>query len=98
MQNLERGRGLFCRSLMKSQMASPTFTPVFAALVSVVNTKFPEIGELLMQRLILQVTFPSDAVGQIDTVIPCMLTSSPAAKSPSWHCCWCCQCLPLITV
>lgn len=43
---------------MKSQMASPTFTPVFAGLVSVVNTKFPEIGELLMQRLILQVSFP----------------------------------------
>ncbi len=61
MQNLERGRGLFCRSLMKSQMASPTFTPVFAALVSVVNTKFPEIGELLLQRLILQVSFPGKA-------------------------------------
>ena len=57
-QNLERGRGLFCRSLMKSQMASPTFTPIFAGLVSVVNTKFPEIGELLLQRLILQVSCP----------------------------------------
>jgi pre-mRNA-splicing factor CWC22 len=40
---------------MKSQMASPTFTPVFAALVAVVNTKFPEIGQLLLHRLILQV-------------------------------------------
>lgn len=26
-QNLVRGRGLFCRSIMKSQMASPAFTP-----------------------------------------------------------------------
>lgn len=26
-QNLIRGRGLFCRSIMKSQMASPPFTP-----------------------------------------------------------------------
>lgn len=26
-QNLIRGRGLFCRSIMKSQMASPAFTP-----------------------------------------------------------------------
>ena len=47
---------------MKSQMASPTFTPVFAALVSVVNTKFPETGELLLQRLILQVSFPGPSV------------------------------------
>ena len=27
LQNLIRGRGLFCRSIMKSQMASPAFTP-----------------------------------------------------------------------
>ncbi|EFN55449.1 hypothetical protein CHLNCDRAFT_52248 [Chlorella variabilis] len=26
-ENLVRGRGLFCRSIMKSQMASPSFTP-----------------------------------------------------------------------
>ena len=45
-----RGRGLFCRSLMKSQLASPTFSPVYAALVAVVNTKFPELGELLLHR------------------------------------------------
>ncbi|XP_051120800.1 uncharacterized protein LOC127244354 [Andrographis paniculata] len=53
-ENLIRGRGLFCRSCMKSQMASPAFTDVFAALVSVVNTKFPEIGDLLLRRIILQ--------------------------------------------
>jgi pre-mRNA-splicing factor CWC22 len=29
-ENLQRGRGLFCRSIMKSQMASPTFTSVYA--------------------------------------------------------------------
>lgn len=29
-QNLIRGRGLFCRSMMKSQLASPTFSPVYA--------------------------------------------------------------------
>ncbi|KAI5674086.1 hypothetical protein M9H77_14450 [Catharanthus roseus] len=53
-ENLIRGRGLFCRSCMKSQMASPAFTDVFAALVAVVNTKFPEVGELLLKRIILQ--------------------------------------------
>ncbi|GMH00071.1 hypothetical protein Nepgr_001910 [Nepenthes gracilis] len=53
-ENLIRGRGLFCRSCMKSQMASPGFTDVFSALVAVVNTKFPEIGDLLLRRIILQ--------------------------------------------
>ncbi|XP_050213902.1 uncharacterized protein LOC126665219 [Mercurialis annua] len=53
-ENLIRGRGLFCRSCMKSQMASPTFTDVFAALVAVMNTKFPEVGELLLRRIVLQ--------------------------------------------
>ncbi|CAA6663493.1 unnamed protein product [Spirodela intermedia] len=53
-ENLIRGRGLFCRSCMKSQMASPGFTDVFAALVAVVNTKFPEVGKLLLRRIVLQ--------------------------------------------
>ncbi|KAF7025596.1 hypothetical protein CFC21_037764 [Triticum aestivum] len=53
-ENLVRGRGLFCQSCIKSQMASPGFTDVFAALVAVVNTKFPEIGRLLLVRVMLQ--------------------------------------------
>lgn len=55
MQNLVRGRGLLCRSIMKSQMASPTFSNIYAALVAIINTKFPELGELLLTRVILQV-------------------------------------------
>jgi pre-mRNA-splicing factor CWC22 len=51
--NIVRGRGIFCRSLMKSQTISPNFTPVYAAIVSVINTKFPEIGLLILKRLIL---------------------------------------------
>ncbi|MCL7040673.1 hypothetical protein MKW94_004766 [Papaver nudicaule] len=53
-ENLIRGRGLFCRTCMKSQMASPGFSDVFAALAAVVNTKFPEVGELLLKRIVLQ--------------------------------------------
>ncbi|KAI3944860.1 hypothetical protein MKW92_022528 [Papaver armeniacum] len=53
-ENLIRGRGLFCRSCMKSQMASPGFSDVFAALSAVVNTKFPEVGKLLFRRIVLQ--------------------------------------------
>lgn len=39
---------------MKSQMASPGFTDVFAALVAVINAKFPEVAELLLKRVVLQ--------------------------------------------
>ncbi|KAG6431995.1 hypothetical protein SASPL_103567 [Salvia splendens] len=42
-ENLIRGRGLFCRACIKSQMASP-HSPMY----SVVNTKFPKIGRLLV--------------------------------------------------
>ncbi|CAH9144862.1 unnamed protein product [Cuscuta epithymum] len=35
-------------------MASPGFTDVFAALAAVVNTKFPEVGDLLLRRIVLQ--------------------------------------------
>ncbi|CAM8892905.1 unnamed protein product [Rhodiola kirilowii] len=53
-ENLIRGRGLFSRSCMKSQMASSGFTDVFAALVAVVNTKFPEVGDFILKRIVLQ--------------------------------------------
>lgn len=52
-ENLLRGRGLFCQSLMTAQLASIQYIPVFAALVAIVNTHFPEIGELLLTRLIV---------------------------------------------
>ncbi|RZC56458.1 hypothetical protein C5167_015305 [Papaver somniferum] len=50
----QRGRDLFCRACIKSQMASPGFTDVFAALSAVINTKFPQVGELLLRRIMLQ--------------------------------------------
>jgi pre-mRNA-splicing factor CWC22 len=53
-ENLLRGQGVLCQSLLRAQAASPTFTPVFAALVAVVNTKFPEIGRLLCERVLSQ--------------------------------------------
>jgi len=53
-ENIIRGRALFVRSLLKAQMASPSFTHIYAALVSVVNTKMPEIGELLLKRVLNQ--------------------------------------------
>lgn len=52
--NLIRGRGLFCRSLMKAQAVSLTFTPIYATMAAVINTKLPQVGELLIKRLIVQ--------------------------------------------
>ena len=53
-ENLIRGRGLFCRSIMKAQAASLPFTPIYAAMAAIVNTKLPQVGELLINRLIIQ--------------------------------------------
>ena len=53
-ENLIRGRGLFARSVMKAQASSLPFTPVFAALIAIINTKLPQVGELLLNRLISQ--------------------------------------------
>lgn len=53
-ENLVRGRGLFCRSIMKAQAASLPFTPIYAAMAAIVNTKLPQVGELLTTRLIVQ--------------------------------------------
>lgn len=52
-ENIMRGRGLLTRSILQAQGASPTFTNVFAGLVSIINTKFPTIGELILSRLVL---------------------------------------------
>jgi pre-mRNA-splicing factor CWC22 len=53
-ENLVRGRGLFCRSIMKAQAASLPFTAIYAAMAAIVNTKLPQVGELLLSRLIVQ--------------------------------------------
>jgi pre-mRNA-splicing factor CWC22 len=51
-ENLIRGRGLFARAIMKAQLASPGFTPIYSALIAVINTKLPENGELILKRVI----------------------------------------------
>lgn len=53
-ENIVRGRGLLCRSIIQAQAASPTFTHVYAALTAIINSKFPNIGELLLKRLVIQ--------------------------------------------
>ncbi|KAJ2846623.1 pre-mRNA-splicing factor cwc22, partial [Coemansia erecta] len=39
---------------MRAQSLSSSFTPVYAALVAVINTKLPIVGDLLVTRLVLQ--------------------------------------------
>lgn len=77
-ENLIRSRGIFARSILQAQNFSQTFTPVYAAVIAVMNTKvsyqkkkrnmpkmrsaneiasfaqFPQIGELVLKRLIIQ--------------------------------------------
>jgi pre-mRNA-splicing factor CWC22 len=53
-ENLIRGKGLFARSVMKAQATSLPFTPVFASLVAIINTKLPQVGDLVLTRLISQ--------------------------------------------
>jgi pre-mRNA-splicing factor CWC22 len=53
-ENIVRGRGLLCRSIMQAQLFSPTFTNVYASLIAIINMKFPQIGELILKRCIVQ--------------------------------------------
>ncbi|KAK1677486.1 hypothetical protein QYE76_038334 [Lolium multiflorum] len=53
-ENLVRGRGLLCRALLRSQAACPAFTDVFAAIAAVVNSKIPDVGRLLLVRLVIR--------------------------------------------
>lgn len=53
-ENLIRAKGLLSKSILKAQMAAPNFTHVYVALISVLNTKLPEIGMLITHRVILQ--------------------------------------------
>ena len=40
--------------MIKAQAASPTFTHVYAGLVAIMNTKFPQTGELIAKRLLVR--------------------------------------------
>lgn len=52
--NIIRGRGLLTLFIIEAQNASKNLTPAYAALIAVINSKFPIVGELLLTRLILR--------------------------------------------
>ena len=51
-ENLIRSKGILARSIMKAQMASPTFTHVYAALLAAINTKLPEVVRIVIHRVL----------------------------------------------
>lgn len=52
--NLELGRGLFCRAILRSLSSSSVPPPVLGALIAIVNSKFPDVGYLLLKRILFQ--------------------------------------------
>ena len=52
--NLLRYQGLFIREIMKQQIRITTNAELYGSLISIINSKIPEIGELLINRLVLQ--------------------------------------------
>ena len=51
--NLIRGKGLLVKAVLRAATTSPTYAQVYASLIAVLNTKLPEIGELVLTRSIL---------------------------------------------
>jgi pre-mRNA-splicing factor CWC22 len=52
-ENIVKGRGLLCRSIIQAQAASLTFTHVYAALVAVINSKVRLLEQLVQCELYL---------------------------------------------
>jgi pre-mRNA-splicing factor CWC22 len=52
--NLIRLRGVLTQSVLQAAVSSEHYCAVYAALIAVINTKLPEIGELAVKRAVLQ--------------------------------------------
>jgi pre-mRNA-splicing factor CWC22 len=51
--NLIRMRGVLAKSILSAAISSPTYSNVYAALTAVLNSKLPEVGELVVKRAVL---------------------------------------------
>ena len=69
--NLIRGRGILTKSILRASTASPQYAPAYASLMAVINTKLPEVGELLLTRTIL--TFRNGYKHRNRNVVSCTL-------------------------
>lgn len=52
--NVIRGRAILVSCIQSAINESLSYAPVYAALVAVLNSKLPAIGELLAHRLVAQ--------------------------------------------
>lgn len=84
--NLIRGRGLFCRAIMRAQASSPTFTHVYAALVAVCNSKvglihlFNCLNMILIFLFFVFSTLVSHCWQPISETIDCTISSKLFTK------------------
>ena len=51
-ENLLRGQGLLIKCIIRGQLTSSNYTPIYAALICVINSKLPFIGNLFIRRYI----------------------------------------------
>ena len=51
-ENLLRGQGLLIKCIIRGQLTSSNYTPIYAALICVLNSKLPFIGNLFVRRYI----------------------------------------------
>ena len=47
-----RGQGLLIKCIIRGQLTSSNYTPIYAALICVLNSKLPFIGNLYIRRYI----------------------------------------------
>lgn len=85
-ENLIRGKGLFARSIMRAQAASLPFTPIFAALVAIINTKLPQVGELVLIRLISQFRRAYKRNDKVRRLFVILLTAGCLSCNVHLHC------------
>lgn len=52
--NLNRGKGILIRSIIKQQIQEPKNTAIYSSLISIINLKITDVGKVLGSRLIVQ--------------------------------------------
>ncbi|KAF7458419.1 cell-cycle-control protein [Cryptosporidium felis] len=52
--NIIKGRGILVNCILRAQLSSQKYTSVFAILSAIINCNIPDIGSLLVKRLISQ--------------------------------------------
>lgn len=86
-ENIVRGRGLFCRSAIRAQSSSTTFTNVYAAMIAIINTKMPELEILCLDDWFS--TSKNHSHVMIEQVVTAVCCSSLTCSISRWSVCCC---------